>query len=562
MAANSSNPERGHDVADNQMYIRVPLSVTADWKVTGKSEPAIVEYNITEPLPEKYKVEDQIGPEVVHIYDVKNKGPATIKEAEVFIMWPSFTKDDQRHLLYLLGVNYDPKDKVTCQPIRNINPLYIKTKESVGYAQALQEVLEMDGEVRKTLYSSSSYSSSNSGGWSSGGSSSRTSYNSGSTKYQTSNTGRTEENQRLGGGSTSFSSGSSSSEINGGNTRYGSVSRVAEGAEETQLIDETATNTNANNRRTQTSSSSSTSFGVSSTSTGSGLGATSGWKLLPNGTYIRIYDSRSTSGGSSSYSSGSSSTLGSSSRGSNAGADSNLNTVLGAAQGPGDYRGTMRKTELEKEAGGSVFSSTNQETRNQVETTRFQGNTGSIGGSSSSSSNSYYDSSRSTTYGAEYDQENDDDDYDEDYSYSSRSGNGRRYGGSGRTQYEEGSYFDQDQGQNSGRNSAASSSSSSSSSTYSSSSSSSSSSFGGSEDSSASSASAGRWVWSDATGKWEWSTTTGAASESSKTGKQIMKEKYFENVDDVLLLLDKDHMYYNKIHSIRNYDFIIGPELQ
>merc|ERR1711953_308527 len=106
----------------------------------------------------------------------------------------------------------------------------------------------------------------------------------------------------MGGGSTSFSSGSSSSEINGGNTRYGSVSRVAEGAEETQLIDETATNTNANNRRTQTSSSS-TSFGVSSTSTGSGLGATSGWKLLPNGTYIRIYDSRSTSGGSSSSSS-------------------------------------------------------------------------------------------------------------------------------------------------------------------------------------------------------------------------------------------------------------------
>ena len=37
-------------------------------------------------------MEDQLGPEVIHIYDVKNKGPATIKEAEVFIMWPSFTK--------------------------------------------------------------------------------------------------------------------------------------------------------------------------------------------------------------------------------------------------------------------------------------------------------------------------------------------------------------------------------------------------------------------------------------------------------------------------------------
>ena len=363
------------------MYIRVPLSVTADWKVTGKSEPAIVEYNITEPLPEKYKVEDQIGPEVVHIYDVKNKGPATIKEAEVFIMWPSFTKDDQRHLLYLLGVNYDPQEKVTCQPIRNINPLYIKTKESVGYAEALQQVMEMDGEVRKTLYSSSSTSYSSGGNsWSSGGSRTSYTYNSGSS----STNGRTEENLNIGGSSASSDSAS------GSNTRYGSVSRVAEGAEETKLIDETAINTNR--KPTQTSSASSTSFGVSSTSTGSsGLGATSGWKLLPNGTYIRIYDSRSTSGGSStSYSSGTSTTLNT-----NLGqADPNLNTIMGAAQGPGDYRGTMKKSELENEAGGTVFSSTNEETKNQVETTRYQGNTGSIDTSSTYGS---------TTYGAEYD---------------------------------------------------------------------------------------------------------------------------------------------------------------
>lgn len=125
LAANSSNPEQ-ENVDDNQMYIHIPLSVTADWKVTGKSEPATLEYNISEPLPDKYIVEDQLGPEVVHIYDVKNKGPATIKEAVVFIMWPSFTQDDERHLLYLFGVSTDPQDQVTCQPIQNINPLYIK----------------------------------------------------------------------------------------------------------------------------------------------------------------------------------------------------------------------------------------------------------------------------------------------------------------------------------------------------------------------------------------------------------------------------------------------------
>ena len=105
--------------------------MTADWKVTGKSEPATLEYNTTEPLPDKYIVEDQLGPEVVHKYHVKNKGPATIKEAEIFIMWPSFTKDDQRHLLYLLGVDPDPGAVVTCQPIQNINPLYIKVCENL-----------------------------------------------------------------------------------------------------------------------------------------------------------------------------------------------------------------------------------------------------------------------------------------------------------------------------------------------------------------------------------------------------------------------------------------------
>jgi hypothetical protein len=61
LAANSSNPEHGQNVADNQKYIHIPLSVSADWKVTGTSKPAVVEYNTTEPLPDKYLVEDQIG---------------------------------------------------------------------------------------------------------------------------------------------------------------------------------------------------------------------------------------------------------------------------------------------------------------------------------------------------------------------------------------------------------------------------------------------------------------------------------------------------------------------
>jgi len=42
--------------------------------------------------------------------------------------------------------------------------------------------------------------------------------------------------------------------------------------------------------------------------------------------------------------------------------DNSLHTVLGAARGPGDYHGTMRKSELEKDAGGKVFSSSKTST--------------------------------------------------------------------------------------------------------------------------------------------------------------------------------------------------------
>ena len=46
-----------------------------------------------------------------------------------------------------------------------------------------------------------------------------------------------------------------------------------------------------------------------------------------------------------------------------------LRVVSGAAQGPGDYHGTMSKAELEREAGGKVFTGNNA----QVEKTRYQG---------------------------------------------------------------------------------------------------------------------------------------------------------------------------------------------
>ena len=60
-------------------------------------------------------------------------------------------------------------------------------------------------------------------------------------------------------------------------------------------------------------------------------------------------------------------------RGGKSSSSSNINTIMSAAKGPGDYHGTISREELEREAGGKVFSSTDEETRRQIENTRYQG---------------------------------------------------------------------------------------------------------------------------------------------------------------------------------------------
>merc|ERR1719158_1236845 len=71
--AKSSNPEEGSDDGDNWATYTVPIRVETDFRVTGKSNPAQVEYNISAPLADRYDYEDEIGESVNHIYDVKNK---------------------------------------------------------------------------------------------------------------------------------------------------------------------------------------------------------------------------------------------------------------------------------------------------------------------------------------------------------------------------------------------------------------------------------------------------------------------------------------------------------
>ena len=46
---------------DNKVTFDVPLEVISDIRITGKSDPSVLEYNSTAGYASKYRVEDQLG---------------------------------------------------------------------------------------------------------------------------------------------------------------------------------------------------------------------------------------------------------------------------------------------------------------------------------------------------------------------------------------------------------------------------------------------------------------------------------------------------------------------
>ena len=148
ISARSSNPEAGTDDEDNHIILAVPIRVETNFRVTGLSTPPEVSYNISEPLPSRYEFEEDIGEVVIHTYDVRNKGPSAISEAEVYILWPSFN-DYGDHLLYLLGFDYD-HSLAKCESVKNLNPLSLKVNfkltVSLGRAVMSSWIAETWGE--------------------------------------------------------------------------------------------------------------------------------------------------------------------------------------------------------------------------------------------------------------------------------------------------------------------------------------------------------------------------------------------------------------------------------
>ncbi|GFV97529.1 integrin alpha-PS2 [Trichonephila clavipes] len=121
---NSTNVEREATLGDNTAGLRLPVRVEVNITIHGISEPQIIAYNKTDVLPVDKNTESEAGPEVIHVYAVGNRGPSMVREAEVDILWPTYTLQE-RPLLYLME-QPEVQGKGKCEEVPGVNPKNLK----------------------------------------------------------------------------------------------------------------------------------------------------------------------------------------------------------------------------------------------------------------------------------------------------------------------------------------------------------------------------------------------------------------------------------------------------
>lgn len=172
LEANSTNAESEGTRFDNIIKREVGISVETNLAVKGVSIDEEVLYNTTDYVAMVNATrEEQIGASVVHIYEIRNGGPSTIEEAEVFITWPFRTLNGDE-LVYLLNQPETTRN-LKCELTQYANERNLQ----LDRALVARSYLVSQGAIDKSSlhtdgnrFSSSSSSSSSSAGHASGGS--------------------------------------------------------------------------------------------------------------------------------------------------------------------------------------------------------------------------------------------------------------------------------------------------------------------------------------------------------------------------------------------------------
>lgn len=163
MTVNSTNPELEGTDFDNVYKKTVGISVATNLTVKGVSLDEEILYNTTDFVAlENATQEEQIGPQVVHIYEIFNSGgPSTIEEAEIFFLWPFETKTTHEPLLYLLNQPESTKN-VRCEYTPYANSRGLELNRTL----ITKSFLVSQGAIEQSSLNTESYHST---GYSSGG---------------------------------------------------------------------------------------------------------------------------------------------------------------------------------------------------------------------------------------------------------------------------------------------------------------------------------------------------------------------------------------------------------
>lgn len=129
LEVNSTNPEDAKQAFDNRMTISLPIRVQTDLSIRGISEPDVVHFNLSAYTAQSKagvspSHENQVGPQVMHIYELGNRGPSDILKADVYILWPTQTLTG-KDLLYLVDRPF-VEGPANCQLMEQFNPLALK----------------------------------------------------------------------------------------------------------------------------------------------------------------------------------------------------------------------------------------------------------------------------------------------------------------------------------------------------------------------------------------------------------------------------------------------------
>ncbi|TMW50275.1 hypothetical protein DOY81_004656, partial [Sarcophaga bullata] len=170
MEANSTNVEKPGSHFDNIIRKSISIWVETDLAIDGTSVPDFALYKASDYQPiENATKEEDLGPQVVHLYNVFNRGPSTVDEAVIFIHYPYQTSAGD----YLMYMTNQPEThgNIECDPHINVNALNLQLDQQLVRKSYLEErgVIVKSHGVYGSASSTSSSSSSSSSSFSSGG---------------------------------------------------------------------------------------------------------------------------------------------------------------------------------------------------------------------------------------------------------------------------------------------------------------------------------------------------------------------------------------------------------